>query len=63
MATRRGALRQYSVAVRMMLAATVIPIADSAIVLTHGGPRSIAFGVHGLTAVVMLVTAALLLVS
>jgi hypothetical protein len=47
----------------MILAATIIPIADAAIVLTHDGSKSIAFGVHGLTAVVMLVTAGLLLVS
>jgi hypothetical protein len=45
----------------IMLAATIIPIADAAIVLSHGGPRSIAFGVHGLTAAVMLITSALLL--
>jgi hypothetical protein len=45
----------------VILAATIIPIADAIIVLTHGGPKSIAFGVHGVTAAVMLVTAALLL--
>ena len=47
----------------MMLAATVIPMGDAAIVLRHGGPKSIALGVHGLTAVVMLITSALLLIS
>lgn len=47
----------------MILAATVIPIADAIIVLAYGGARSIAFGVHGLTAVVMLITSALLLIS
>jgi Domain of unknown function (DUF4267) len=46
-----------------ILAATIIPIADAIIVLGHGGPKSIAFGVHGLTAVVMLITSALLLIS
>jgi hypothetical protein len=46
----------------VILAATIIPLADAAIVLRNGGPKSIAWGVHGLTAVVMLVTAALLLV-
>ncbi|HEY7051921.1 MAG TPA: DUF4267 domain-containing protein [Mycobacterium sp.] len=46
-----------------ILAATIVPIADAAIVLGHGGPRSIALGVHGLTAAVMLITFALLLVS
>jgi hypothetical protein len=47
----------------MILAATIIPIADAAIVLSCNGSKSIAFGVHGLTAVVMLITAALLLIS
>jgi hypothetical protein len=47
----------------MMLAATIIPLADAIIVLGHGGPKSIAYGVHGLTAVVMLITSALLLIS
>jgi hypothetical protein len=47
----------------VMLAATLIPIADAAIVLRHGGAKPIAYGVHGGTAVVMLLTAALLLVS
>ncbi|MEE6177247.1 DUF4267 domain-containing protein [Mycobacterium sp. 050134] len=47
----------------IILAATVIPLADAAIVLRNGGSRSIAWGVHGVTAAVMLVTTALLLVS
>lgn len=47
----------------MMLAATIIPLGDATIVLRHGGPNSIALGVHGLTAVVMLITSALLLIS
>ena len=47
----------------VMLAATIIPIADAAIVLGNGGSRSIAFGVHGVTAIVMLITSALLLIS
>jgi hypothetical protein len=47
----------------MMLAATIIPLADAIIVLGHGGPKSIAYGVHGLTAVVTLITSALLLIS
>ena len=45
------------------LAATIIPLADATIVLGHGGPKSIAYGVHGLTAAVMLMTSALLLFS
>ena len=47
----------------VVLAYTIIPIADAAIVLGHGGSKSIAWGVHGVTAVVMLITSALLLVS
>jgi hypothetical protein len=47
----------------VLLAATIIPIADSAIVLRHGGAKSIAWGAHGVTVAVMVVTAALLLVS
>lgn len=47
----------------VLLAATVIPIADAAIVLRSGGPKSIAWGVHGATAAVMLMTSALLLVA
>lgn len=46
-----------------ILAATIIPLADAAIVLRNGGSKSIAWGVHGVTAAVMLVTTALLLVS
>lgn len=46
----------------VILAATIIPIADAAIVLDGGGRKAIAWGVHGLTAAVMLVTAALLLI-
>jgi hypothetical protein len=45
------------------LAAIIIPLADAAIVLGNGGSRAIAWGVHGLTAAVMLATAALLLIS
>jgi hypothetical protein len=47
----------------VMLAATIIPIADATIVLGNGGSKSIAYGVHGGTAVVMLITTALLLLS
>jgi Domain of unknown function (DUF4267) len=46
----------------MMLAATIIPLGDATIVLGNGGPKSVAWGVHGLTAVVMLSTSALLLI-
>jgi hypothetical protein len=47
----------------VLLAAIIIPLADAAIVLRNGGPKSIAWGVHGSTAAVMLVTAALLLIA
>lgn len=47
----------------VMLAANIIPLADATIVLRSGGSKSIAWGVHGVTAVVMLVTTALLLLS
>jgi hypothetical protein len=47
----------------VMLAATIIPLADATIVLGNGGPKSIALGVHGVTAAVMLITSALLLMS
>jgi hypothetical protein len=47
----------------VILAATIIPIADAIIVLGHGGSKSIAFGVHGLTAAAMLAISALLLIA
>lgn len=47
----------------VMLAATVIPIVDAAVVLRTGGAKSVAYGVHGGTAAVMLVTTTLLFVS
>jgi uncharacterized protein DUF4267 len=47
----------------VMLAATIIPIGDAIIVLRSGGSKSIAWGVHGVTAAVMLVTTALLLLA
>jgi hypothetical protein len=46
-----------------MLAATIISIADAAIVLHHGGSRATAFGIHSGTAVVMLIISGLLLFS
>jgi hypothetical protein len=47
----------------VMLAATLIPLVDATIVLRNGGARSTAYGVHGVTAAVMLITTALLLAS
>jgi hypothetical protein len=46
-----------------ILAATTIPVVDGAIVLRTGGPRSIAFGVHYSTALLMLASAFLLLLG
>src|SRR5262245_13485940 len=45
-----------------MLAATLIPIVDAVIVLNQGS-RTIAFGVHGGTAVAMLIISGLLLID
>jgi hypothetical protein len=47
----------------IIVAATIIPIVDAVIVLTHNGSKATAYGVHGATAAVMLVTAGLLLTS
>lgn len=46
-----------------MLAFSIIPLGDAATVLFAGGPRWAALGVHGTTALVMLLAAALLLVA
>jgi hypothetical protein len=48
---------------RFMLIATLIPIADAAIVLRQGGSRIVPFGVHGGTAVAMLIISGLLLID
>ena len=45
----------------VMAIVAVIPIVDMTVVLTHGGPVATALGVHGLTAVVVLFDACLLL--
>ena len=46
-----------------MLIATLIPIADAVIVLHEGGSRTLAFSVHGGTAVAMLIISGLLLID
>ena len=46
-----------------MLAAALIPLGDMVIVLRHGGTRAVAFGIHLATAVVVLISAALLFVA
>ena len=44
----------------LMIATSLIPIADGTIVLRAGGPRAIAYGVHWTTAALMLTVAVLL---
>jgi hypothetical protein len=46
-----------------LLAASLTPWADMGIVLTRGGRRAAAFGIHGLTAAVLVVVGVLLIVS
>ena len=46
-----------------MLVAALIPLGDMVIVLRHGGTRAVAFGIHLATAVVVLISAALLFVA
>lgn len=43
-----------------MLVVALNPLVDTAIVLRHGGTRATAFGIHFATAVVVLISAALL---
>lgn len=43
-----------------MVCVALIPLVDTVIVLRHGGPKAVAFGIHFATAVVVLVSAALL---
>ncbi|MFR9788907.1 DUF4267 domain-containing protein [Streptomyces sp. MB22_4] len=43
-----------------MVCVALVPLLDTLIVLRHGGPRAVAFGIHLATAVVVLVSAALL---
>jgi hypothetical protein len=46
-----------------MLAATIIPLTDAGIVLGHGGTKGTAYGIHGVTAGVMLIISGLLLLG
>ncbi|MFE5817126.1 DUF4267 domain-containing protein [Streptomyces sp. NPDC056479] len=43
-----------------MLAVAIVPLFDTLIVLRHGGAKAVAFGIHFATAVVVLISAALL---
>jgi hypothetical protein len=47
----------------VILVEAFMPFCDMAIVLRHGGKKAVAYGVHGLTAVVMVVAAGLLLLG
>jgi Domain of unknown function (DUF4267) len=46
-----------------MLIASIIPLSDAVIVLHQGGSRTVAFGVHGGTAVAILIISGLLLLT
>ena len=46
-----------------MAAATLRPVGDAVIVLRGGGSRAAAFGIHGVTAAVMLAASAALLIA
>ena len=46
-----------------MLVVALIPLGDILIVLRHGGTRATAFGIHFTTAVLVLISAALLFAS
>jgi hypothetical protein len=43
-----------------MLAVAIVPLFDTLIVLRHGGTKAVAFGIHFATAIVVLISAALL---
>ncbi|MGW6735628.1 DUF4267 domain-containing protein [Streptomyces sp. NPDC055013] len=43
-----------------MLAVAIVPLCDTLIVLRHGGTKAVAFGIHFATAIVVLISAALL---
>jgi hypothetical protein len=43
-----------------MLVVALVPLGDTVVVLRNGGTRAVAFGIHFATAVVVLVSAALL---
>ncbi len=46
-----------------MLVVALVPLGDTVIVLRHGGTKAVAFGIHFATAVVVLIDAALLLMT
>jgi len=46
-----------------LLAVTIVPLSDALIVLKHGGTKATAFGIHGATASIILITSGLLLLG
>jgi Domain of unknown function (DUF4267) len=46
-----------------LLTATIIPLTDAVTVLKHGGTKITVFGIHGVTASIILITSALLLLG
>ena len=55
------ALRRPAVVGWVTLAASSMPIGDALIVLAHGGPASVAYGIHGATAAVAIAAAGVLI--
>jgi hypothetical protein len=59
-----GLVLLFSVGARaeawLMLCMALVPLGDTLIVLRHGGTKAVAFGIHFATAVVVLISAALL---
>jgi hypothetical protein len=43
-----------------LLAVTIVTLSDALIVLKHGGTKTTAFGIHGATAAIILITSGLL---
>ncbi|AGL20210.1 DUF4267 domain-containing protein [Actinoplanes sp. N902-109] len=43
-----------------MLVVAIVPFGDAAIVLRNGGTKAVAFGIHAATAIIVLISAALL---
>jgi hypothetical protein len=43
-----------------MLVVALVPLADTLVVLRNGGTKAVAFGIHFATAVMVLISAALL---
>ncbi|MBB4935544.1 hypothetical protein F4561_006438 [Lipingzhangella halophila] len=50
------AMRRPREAGWVLIATALVPISDAAIVLAHGGTPAVAFGIHGTTAAVLIIT-------